>query len=215
MKLVLASDNHNRDLSSIVFPDGDLLLHCGDLTMNGTIPEVSRALLELSNIATKYKYGCVFIAGNHDWLFEKNPALALSIVKEYSNLTYLHDETITIENLKIFGSPYQPEFCQWAFNEPRGHRLRRHWDLIEPRTDIIMTHGPVSGIHDYIPWDNEYVGCVDLRHKVLEIKPKLFVCGHIHLNGGKIEEFNGIKFVNASICDESYKPVNNPIVIEL
>ena len=36
------------------------------------------------------------------------------------NCIYLEDQEVTVEGLRIYGSPWQPEFCDWAFNLPRG-----------------------------------------------------------------------------------------------
>jgi len=53
----------------------------------------------------------------------------------------------TIEDLKFWGSPVQPEFFNWAFNRERGEDICKHWDLIPDDTDILITHGPAFGIH--------------------------------------------------------------------
>ncbi len=42
------------------------------------------------------------------------------IKKELTNCIYLQDSSVTLCGLKIYGSPWQPEFCGWAFNLPRG-----------------------------------------------------------------------------------------------
>ena len=39
---------------------------------------------------------------------------------ELTNCIYLQDSSIEIYGLKIYGTPWQPEFCGWAFNLPRG-----------------------------------------------------------------------------------------------
>ena len=208
--IVAISDTHGH---KVELSSADLLLHSGDFCMHGTLQELIPQLDWLASQRDKYKH-IVITMGNHDWIAARQPTLVKELCKD-RGLIYLCDETVTVEGLKIFGSPYQPNFCNWAFNEPRGEALKRHWDLIEVGTDIIMTHGPVHGIQDYIPWDDEHVGCRDLADKVFQVKPKLFVAGHIHLHGGKIEEFNGIKFVNASMVNEAYELVNNPIIIDL
>jgi Icc-related predicted phosphoesterase len=120
---------------------------------------------------------------------------------------------VEIEGLTVYGSPWQPEFGSWAFNLPRGHQLRNKWRLIPPNTDILVTHGPPKGILDMTP-RGESVGCEDLRHRLGAIAPKLHVFGHVHRGYGETAQAD-THFVNASICDESYKPVNPPVVVEL
>ena len=42
----------------------------------------------------------------------------------------------------------------------------------------------------------------------------LHIFGHIHCGYGQTEKF-GVKFVNASNCDESYLPTNAPVIVDL
>lgn len=60
------------------------------------------------------------------------------------SITYLQGSAVEIEGLKIYGSPWQPEFQGWAFNLPRGPRLREKWRLIPEGLDILVTHGPLA-----------------------------------------------------------------------
>jgi Icc-related predicted phosphoesterase len=59
------------------------------------------------------------------------------------------------------------------------------------------------------------VGCLDLYNKVLNIKPKLHVFGHIHEGYGiKKYDQENITFVNASSATLRYEMKNKPIEIE-
>jgi hypothetical protein len=71
-------------------------------------------------------------AGNHDLTFDPDSYGATGVrfghqerydcaeVKaSLQNCTYLEDELVEIEGIRIYGSPWQPEFCDWAFNLPR------------------------------------------------------------------------------------------------
>jgi Icc-related predicted phosphoesterase len=64
----------------------------------------------------------------------------------------------------------------------------------------------------------ENTGCEELIKRVEEIaafgKLKIHVFGHIHRGCGTTEKF-GVRFVNASNCDEDYLPTNAPIVVDL
>ena len=59
--------------------------------------------------------------------------------------TYLEDSASIIEGYKVYGSPWQPEFCDWAFNLERGQPCRDKWKLIPDDTDVLITHGPPHG----------------------------------------------------------------------
>ena len=160
----------------------------------------------------------IFVAGNHDWLFEKDNDLARRLLDP--GIIYLQDSSIEIDGLKIYGSPWQPRFFDWAFNLNRGPEMAEKWAMIPDDIDILITHGPPHGILDLVPrkgWD-ENTGCEELRKRVEQIakfgRLKLHVFGHIHCGYGVHEEF-GVKFVNASTCDEQYNPTQPPIVIDL
>jgi len=213
-RIVCLSDTHNFH-EQIAVPDGDILIHSGDATVNGTIPEVMEFNSWFFSIPHRHK---VFVAGNHDWLFMMDNPLARRLMNP--NITYLQDSSIVIEGIKIYGSPWQPRFFDWAFNLNRGPEMAEKWKLIPEDIDILITHGPPNGILDLVPrkgWD-ENTGCEELRKRVEEIaklgKLKLHIFGPIHCGYGILDEY-GVRFVNASNCDESYQPSQPPIVIDL
>jgi hypothetical protein len=126
---------------------------------------------------------------------------------------YLQDEAVEIEGLRIWGSPWQPEFLDWAFNLPRGAALREKWDRIPSGTDVLITHGPPQGVLDRVD-EGRREGCADLLNAVARVRPRLHLFGHIHEGYGCLER-DGTTFVNASICDRAYRPVNPPVVVDL
>ena len=48
------------------------------------------------------------------------PDISEAIRSELTNCIYLEDSSVTVYGIKIYGTPWQPEFCGWAFNLPRG-----------------------------------------------------------------------------------------------
>jgi Icc-related predicted phosphoesterase len=208
-KIVCLSDTHNcREQISV--PDGDVLIHAGDATIHGTIEEIVLFNEWFKKFPHPYK---IFVAGNHDWLFEMNNRFARTLLD--SSIHYLQDSSIEIENLKIYGSPWQPRFYDWAFNLTRGAELAEKWSLIPEGTDVLITHGPPFGILDEVSgrYSVENVGCEELRKRVEIVRPRLHVFGHIHCGYGTAKHF-GVKFVNASNCDETYEPTNAPVIID-
>lgn len=210
MKIVLISDTHLQHLRyRIEEPEADMVIHAGDATFQGKIIEMRSFVDWFEKLPYKYK---IIVAGNHDWLFQKNRDLARSMLKK--DTIYLEDDLVEIEGLKIYGSPWQPEFCNWAFNLPRGHRLREKWNKIPTGVDILVTHGPPMGIRD-LNADGLHVGCEDLLEVVTKrVKPRLHVFGHIHLSYGTAMVGRTL-FVNAAISGEDYKPNHRPIVVEM
>ena len=215
MKIVCISDTHNCN-EQVTVPDGDMLIHSGDATIKGTDQEIIDFIHWFSNLPHKYK---IFVAGNHDWLFELNNRFARLLLAD-SGIIYLQDSSTEIEGLKIYGSPWQPRFFDWAFNLMRGPELTEKWRLIPEDVDILITHGPPNGILDEVQrqWGIENTGCEELRKRVDDIsangKLKLHVFGHIHCGHGRYEH-NSVTFINASICDEAYNPTQPPFIFDI
>ena len=213
MRIVCISDTHLREPPGGV-PEGDVLIHAGDLTMTGTESETEQALHWLDRLPQQHK---VVIAGNHDFLFEGRAARARKVMASHPTLTYLQDSAATIGGLKFWGTPWQPWFYNWAFNLRRGMEIRARWDLIPSDTDVLIVHGPPAGWLDRNGEARE-CGCVDLLGAVKRVAPKLVVFGHIHEGYGQAELVSRrgrIQLVNASICDANYRPVNAPVALAL
>ena len=214
-KITFISDTHGKhhEITNDL-PGGDILIHAGDIMNSGRHEEEALSFLEWFMSLDNYKHK-IYIAGNHDRLFEDAPIIVRELFEQYHpNIIYLQDSSIEVEGLKIYGSPWQPEFCDWAFNLPRGEKLKAVWDLIPDDTDILVTHGPPHMFLDTIIGQFEHLGCKDLNNRVLQVQPKVHCFGHVHSGAGETE-FRDIKFINASVLDESYKYVNKPINLEL
>ena len=209
MRIVCLSDTHGRT-AALGVPPGDVLLHAGDLTGHGSEDEVRDALAWLAGLPHPHK---VLIAGNHDFLFQAEPETARRLLAEHPGLTYLEDAEAAVEGLRIWGSPWQPWFFDWAFNLPRGEPLEAVWQRIPSGIDVLLTHGPPAGILDRC-FDGREVGCADLRRAVERIAPRLHVFGHIHEAYGR-EQRGPTLFVNAATCDLAYRPHNPPVVVDL
>lgn len=152
----------------------------------------------------------VICPGNHDWIFEKNINKVPDMGK---NIYYLIDKSIKILGLKIYGTPWQLPFCSWAFNL-REEELKLCWKDIPDDIDILLCHSPPYGIMDIEGINYSHIGSKSLSNRIIDIKPKLVVFGHNHNNHGIVEK-DGIKYINASLVDDEYKIVREPIVIEL
>ena len=213
MKMTFISDTHGKHeyLTSKAYNNilgsGDVLVHAGDCTNVGKVGEIKDFLNWFSNTDYTHK---IFIAGNHDFGFE----LVHDIAPEYKEkgVHYLFDSEVVIDGVKFYGSPWQPEFYDWAFNLPRGEKLAEKWALIPNDTDILITHGPAYQMLDWT-LNNQLVGCQDLFNRTMTVKPKIHVCGHIHCAYGQ-KYFNDVEFLNASVLNERYQHENKPIKLE-
>ena len=207
MRFVAISDTHGKHQFDL--PPGDVILHAGDVSSRGLKTEIERFLDWFSNLDYAYK---IFIAGNHDFFFENAPQSEIqALIPE--NLIYLNDSGVEIEGIKIWGSPIQPWFYDWAFNRQRGPAIQKHWDLIPEDSDIVITHGPVFGIHDRIV-SGTLVGCEDLLPVIQRIAPKVHLCGHIHEAYGTVQVGETL-YINASILDLRYTIAHDPVVFDV
>jgi len=211
MKLCIISDTHTKhNYIGIKDYEADVIIHCGDISGNGGIQAITEFLKWFGDLE-QFKHK-IFIAGNHDWLFERANLRAREVVPD--NVIYLEDEEVVIDGVKFYGTPVQKPFCNWAFNKPEG-RLVSHWQAIPDNTDVLITHSPPYSIGDYVPWNRTHHGSPSLYKEIVErIKPKIHCFGHIH-EGYGIKHFKDIIFINASCLDENYYAVNDPIIINI
>ena len=194
---------------NIEIPEGDVLIHAGDFSISR---DSSVDLLEFAKWfqALPYKHK-ILVPGNHDWCFQNNENWSRA---QLPTVNVLINEEVIIEGLKFYGTPYQPIFCDWAFNLPPT-QLKVEMDKIPLDTNILITHAPPYGILDKVSRQNAgSVGCRILSKKVAVIRPKLHIFGHIHSGYGQYHRLK-TRFINASLCDDSYKTVNKPIVVEV
>ena len=209
IRITVISDTHNKHKTlNDILPGGDLLIHAGDLSSRGYSHEVQNFCKWFDSISN-YDHK-IFIAGNHDFLFENHPDEAAQIVNSYKWITYLQDSFVSIGEdpdalVKVYGSPWQPEFYNWAFNLPRkGEELAKVWNDVPDDVDILITHGPSHGTLDQVKGWSDQLGCELLAARLAVIKPKIHVCGHIHSGYGYV--FDGsTHYFNASVLNERYE----------
>lgn len=196
LTVVCISDTHN---TQPIVPEGDLLLHAGDLTEWGTFDELQAQLNWLNAQPHRHK---VIIAGNHDLLLDEaflrkhqdrfghylNGKIAADL--DWGSVIYLRDEAVTLHfpvdsgnspprRLEIYGCPTTPLYGTSAFQQPRDEDI---WSNTVPKdTDILLTHGP--------PWRHLdgglHSGCTYLAREVARVRPRLVVFGHIHVGHGR------------------------------
>ncbi|XP_078064850.1 metallophosphoesterase domain-containing protein 1-like [Mustelus asterias] len=152
VRFVCISDTHQHT-AGLRLPRGDVLIHAGDFTNCGYRREIENFGRWLGSCHFPQK---VVIAGNHELPFDRmymRPGdyenLGIGSDEEVSQLlgdcTYLQDSGAMVQGFKVYGSPWQPAFCNWAFNLTEEEQLREKWDRIPSDTDILITHGPPRG----------------------------------------------------------------------
>jgi len=212
-KFVFISDTHCQH-KGLELPEGDVIIHCGDVSGRGSENEIISFLDWFSELPFEHK---IFIPGNHDFYFEKASEFIIEyLMKKYPGVTLLNNNSTIVYGLKIWGSPITPYFHNWAFNRYRGSDIERYWDLIDEDTDILITHGPPAYMENGISRviEGEDVGCQDLYNTIMKrVNPKINAFGHIHEGYGTYED-NGTIFINCSVLNRRYVLVNEPIKVE-
>jgi Icc-related predicted phosphoesterase len=231
MKIVAFSDTHGKH-EQLEIPSGDVLIFAGD-----------------SNVASKNKFEKwiewfkshshpikIFIAGNHDWFYEKQIS---NMIRYFDNhevnyrpkdtiytegLFYLENNSVTInvpvisgdgeiDNiLKIYGTPYTPTFYNWAFMADED-KLEYIYSNIPNDTDILVTHGPAKYTLDLNRF-RESRGSKALLYKIMnDLNLKAHIFGHIHPTY-EIDRQSGVSR-NVGVLNEDYNLVWKPTIIEL
>lgn len=225
-RFVCFSDTHglHRGIPSANCPAGDVLLHAGDFTNTGELEQVSDFSKWLEEYPAEHK---IVIAGNHDITFHEEyylqsgsarfhkdaPYDCKAAKQRLTGCVYLEDSAVEVCGYQIFGSPWQPEFCDWAFNLPRGEECRKCWEAIPEYVDILITHTPAKGHCDMCS-AGAGVGCEDLRRAIERRGIPVSVAGHIH-NGYGCCSDDVTLYINASTCTSDYRPTNAPIVFDV
>lgn len=217
-RITAISDTHGRHSQVTPFLDGgDILIHAGDISSMGYNEEITNFCKwfdAIDNYTLK-----VFIAGNHDYGFQQRASEVMEIVNSYKTITYLQDDWVgfqkgDLKEIRIWGSPWQPEFHSWAFNLPRnGIELELKWKKIPKNTDILITHGPAWGYVDMVVGEYQHLGCEKLIERISTLNTPIHICGHIHSGYGR--QTNGeTTFINASVLNERYIFTQRPITFD-
>ena len=200
MRLVIISDTHGYLWQENDLPDGDALIHCGDVSLHSTEREIQTFASWMDGQRHENK---IVIAGNHDKYMSS---------KWFKNTAYLQDSSIIIDGYKFYGSPWTPTFFSWYWMKDRGEQIARMWRKIPDDTDVLITHGPPAqagrlGKARCVKTGRMIdVGCNDLTTAVDRVKPSVHCFGHIHEGYGEIQK-SGTRFINAALAMSGTMPV--------
>lgn len=199
-------------------PDADIAICSGDVSNPRDRYENKRQVLKFLDWYGQQLFGYkIFVAGNHDTSIESGLVREEDFLER--DIIYLQDEEVTINGLKIYGSPWTPSFgIGWSFN-CRRDKIHKHWDKIPEDTDIVVTHGPPKGILD-LSYSTEglleFCGDLSLKKRMKLIQPKLVCFGHIHncdniTNQGttKLSDHDTIYSNGSIVTDGRFGKINN------
>eukprot|EP00403_Amphidinium_massartii_P016977 CAMPEP_0178413242 /NCGR_PEP_ID=MMETSP0689_2-20121128/22428_1 /TAXON_ID=160604 /ORGANISM="Amphidinium massartii, Strain CS-259" /LENGTH=238 /DNA_ID=CAMNT_0020034511 /DNA_START=197 /DNA_END=913 /DNA_ORIENTATION=+ len=208
VRVVCISDTHLRH-RQLQLPAGDILLHAGDiLYKNRAVSDVALEQLDdfnswMSQQPFKTK---VCIGGNHDRVLMELGAV--EVQKRLASCTYLADETLEVQGIRIHGSPVsEGRSKNSAFQAQGGYNEEEALAKIPAELDILLTHGPAgAGLFGR--------GSAKLEQRVRSAKPRCHIYGHVHITYGS-SKAQGVISVNASSPDGLYGLTHPPVVIDI
>ncbi len=115
----------------------------------------------------------------------------------WSGATVLHGSGVRVAGEQFFGIgggiPVTP-FGSWSWDFPEEQAQV----LLQacPKHAVLVSHSPPRGVVD-VSSRGQSLGSMAVREAILEKKPRLVVCGHIHECGGQHDFLNGTPVVNA------------------
>ncbi|KDN61177.1 putative calcineurin-like phosphoesterase [Colletotrichum sublineola] len=199
IRIVCISDTH--DHTNVAIPNGDLLIHAGDLTNAGTADDIQAQLDWLAAQPHPHK---IVVCGNHDSYFDPSARLTEDRGRtlDFKGIHYLVRDSVTLEfkggrHLKIFGAPDIPA-CGGSEMAFQYDRASPPWtNTIPIDTDILITHAPPVShptshsqpkVFPNASQKNHLdlgLGCPGLLEEVWRVRPKLHVFGHVHWGHGR------------------------------
>jgi Icc-related predicted phosphoesterase len=216
MKIIFISDTHGKhkelQMPELNENETNIIAHSGDFSHN---KKQFFEFMEWYSDLEGYNHRLI-VPGNHDLCVQNDEEMFYRTCKEY-DIIGLIDKEIIIDGVKFYGSPWTPEFYNWAYME-EDYLLDKYWDKIPEDTNVLITHGPAYGILDEVMKNNyiDHVGSESLADSIDELiklkNLKIHEFGHIHVGRGMYKE-NNILRINASCVDKQYN-IKEPIVID-
>lgn len=183
-------------------PHGDILVHSGNFTQEGTEKEFGEFDSWLASVKDIYHYRVV-VLGNKD---VRRFGLEWEVFRGLlPNATHVlcHSEAIIL-GIRFYG-------CPWHWGHKSNYSLKpsapsttsaRFSDIPEG-IDVLITHGPAAGRLD-LSSDGEHWGSKELFDGLLRVKPGLHLHGHVSESRGFIHAMGHFPLtLNSCMCDKT------------
>jgi len=210
VRLVIISDTHGWH-DELVLPEGDVLIHCGDLC-DGVNPR-SDELRALDAWFARQPFDHIlYTGGNHDRAIQE---LAGYMDQPLDNALLLIDDSVQIDGVHFWGAPWVPDLQGWAFYADSS-TLKAKWAEIPEDTDVLITHTPPAGVLDLPGSMTRHIGCQALTERLHALTPRAHCFGHVHASRGT-QARGETTFVNAAVVGGKYPyaVMHAPIVIDI
>ena len=185
MKILAFTDLHgNKKITERLIKkakDVDLLVCAGDISI------FERNLKTIISQFSKTKKPLIIIPGNH----ESPEALEKT---RHELVIPLHKKIYKINNITFIG--YGTDGFSARDKEFESFITKAKKEITEKERVIFITHGPPYGNKlDKLPYFG-HVGNKSYNNAILQIKPFLHICGHLHENFGKKDKLGKTFLVN-------------------
>lgn len=218
VRIVHLSDTHNflsaKSSYNSFLPVGDILVHSGNFTNQGTAQEYEQFDKWLQSVTYRYLYRVV-VVGNCDVMEVGNNWDVVRSMLPHATHVLCHEEA-RILGIRFYG-------CPWHWGHEKNYRLRpgvpdsQRFNEIPDRVDVLITHGPAYGYLDSIIKINvsgpvggrgqpllkeEHWGSKELLDAIIKSRPIVHLHGHIRGSRGVVPGFGHAPLsVNSSVCD--------------
>ena len=200
------SDVHHSGIEDITDKE------CGTIVLAGDFMEKAKHSIDFDNAAKwwddKFIPWCedhkdqqiVIIGGNCDkWLYKNRDNLEWP-----QNVHYLDDTETEVNGMRVYGTSWCPHNMNGAW-EVDNDVLEKEFSKIPEGLDILVTHVPPKGEGIDLDHDTEFnnhFGSEALTKAILEKKPKIVLCGHVHSGPHKPIKIGDSIVMNVSRIDD-------------
>ena len=155
----------------------------------------------------------LFIPGNHDLLWKNQKELNEGIknwkyeIDIYDDLWHWGDphgksqikvleKTFSTFSWCPFEKQLEAAANYWVFSTTDYEAITRKVSRLNS-ADVLITHCPPSCTLSFLPNYNTCIGIPEITDRIDNWKT--IICGHVHEQGGKMEEINGTKVYNVAM----------------
>jgi len=168
------SDTHGMYRRLSIPADADILICAGDACEGFNPADLQDFFEWFVAIPAKLR---IFVPGNHDRIFNTDPARARNLVP--GSIVLLESSGIEYDGIKFYSAPARP-YLKGPITLPDG-------------IDFLITHGPAYG---YLDRDT---GDKNLYLAIAGARPKYHIFGHVHEEGLQRKALlGGTTFLNVS-----------------
>lgn len=233
LSILHLSDTHLKPLKDILEGfNADIIIHSGDALMRGDLGEGQKFLYEWETATERFRHK-IYAPGNHDMTYGRNNFMWKQEFSKAGTI-FLDGEGAEVEGIYFWGHSLIPWISSgyWYGESYEGERREALGNIPKRANTVIISHGPPRGVLDICQFKNLHGditygpnwGCAPLREYIYDHEPMAVLSGHLHssriVTGSPLEymktKSGKLTLVsNASICDEEYEPVFEPVLIEI